>query len=366
MKRLEACLILQSLPGMGLHRSVKLVSHFGSAEAVFSASFKDWIEVEGLGERLCKKLSQWKSYRSKVQADLKVIEQLAFKTVFFGSAAYPKPLSFCADAPLVLFYQGELNFENRRLISIVGTRQHIPQGKAFCEALIESLKPFNPIICSGMARGIDIIAHRKAIEQGLQTVACLAHGLERIYPAEHSKFAQAISKQGCLLTDFLPNAPFRRENFPQRNRLIAGMAHATVVIESGLAVGSMNTANLAHRYGRELFAVPGQPTDIKSEGCHQLITQQKAQLLSDSKQLIDALRWKTEEQLKPGIQKALFQSLDEQERKVFSILSQKTKVPLDELALELGWKVSTTASQLMQMEMKGLIRALPGKQFEWI
>jgi DNA processing protein len=126
MKRLEACLLLQSLPGMGLHRSVKLVSHFGSAEAVFSASFKDWIEVEGLGERLCKELSQWKSYRSKVQADLKAIEQLALKTVFFGSAAYPKPLSFCADAPLVLFYQGELNFENRRLISIVGTRQHIP------------------------------------------------------------------------------------------------------------------------------------------------------------------------------------------------------------------------------------------------
>lgn len=117
-----------------------------------------------------------------------------------------------------------------------------------------------------MARGIDIITHRKAIEQGLQTVACLAHGLERIYPAEHSKFAQAISKQGCLLTDFLPNAPFRRENFPQRNRLIAGMAHATVVIESGVAGGSMNTANLAHRYGRELFAVPGRPTDIKSEG----------------------------------------------------------------------------------------------------
>ena len=366
MKRLEACLLLQSLPGMGLHRSVKLVSHFGSAEAIFSASFKDWMEVEDLGEGLCKELAQWKSYRSKVQADLNAIERLGLKTVFFGTPAYPKPLSFCADAPLVLFYQGALNFENRRLISIVGTRQHSPQGKAFCNALVESLKPYNPIICSGMARGIDIIAHRKAIEQGLQTVACLAHGLERIYPAEHSKFTQAIRKQGCLLTDFLPNAPFRRENFPQRNRLIAGMANATVVIESGVAGGSMNTANLAHRYGRELFAVPGRPTDIKSEDCHQLIFQHKAQLLSDPKQLIHALGWKTDEQIKPGIQKALFMSLNEEEQKVYSILSQKTKVPLDELALELGWKVSTTASQLMQMEMRGLIRALPGKQFEWI
>ena len=131
MNRLEAFLLLQSLPGMGLHRSVMLVSHFGSEEAVFSASFKDWIEVEGLGERLFKELSQWKSYRSKVQADLKAIERLALKTVFFGLAAYPKPLSFCADAPLVLFYQGELNLENRRLISIVGTRQHTTKEKHF-------------------------------------------------------------------------------------------------------------------------------------------------------------------------------------------------------------------------------------------
>lgn len=156
------------------------------------------------------------------------------------------------------------------------------------------------------------------------------------------------------MTDFLPNASFRRENFPQRNRLIAGMAHATVVIESGVAGWSMNTANLAHRYGRELFAVPGRPTDIKSEGCHQLIFQHKAQLLYDPKQLIHALVWKKEEQIKPGIQKALFMSLDEEEQKVYSILSQKTKVPLDELALELGWKVSTTASQLMQMENERL------------
>ena len=171
--------------------------------------------------------------------------------------------------------------------------------------MVESLKPFNPIICSVKAREIDIISHRKAIEQGLQKVACLAHGLERIYPAERSKFTQAIRKQGCLLTDFLPNAPFRRENFPQRNRLIAGIAHATVVIESGVAVGSMNTANLVHRYVRKLFAVPGRPTDIISEGCHQPIFQHKGQLLSDPKQLTHALGWKTQGQIKTWNSKSL-------------------------------------------------------------
>lgn len=173
-----------------------------------------------------------------------------------------------------------------------------------------------------------------------------------------------ICKQGGLVIDFLPDAPFREENFPRRNRLIAGMAHATVVIESGVSGGSMNSADLEHRYGRELFAVPGRPLDLKSTGCHQLITQHKAQLLSDPNQLIEALGWKLSPQ-KRAVQKALFQTLDWEEQKVCSLLTKAGKRPLDEIALELGWKISTAASLLMQMEMKGLVRALPGKQFEW-
>jgi DNA processing protein len=366
MTPLEACLLLQSIPGLGAHRAVRLISHFGSAEAVFAASSREWIEAEGIGEQLCIAIAQWKTYRSNVQASLETLERYALQPLIFGSKAYPKPLSFCADAPLVLFCQGALDFQNRKILSIVGTRQHTPQGKAFCEALVKSLQPYNPIICSGMARGIDIIAHQKALEQGLQTVACLAHGFDRIYPPEHRKFVQPIREQGCLMTDFLPNAVFRRENFPQRNRIIAGMAHATVVIESGVSGGSRNTANLAHHYGRELFAVPGRPTDAKSEGCHQLILQQKAQLLTDPEQLIDALAWKRDSPLNSSIQKTLFYELDENEQKLYDVLSQRTKAPLDELAMALGWKISVTAAQLIQMEMKGLIRALPGKQFEWI
>ncbi len=365
MKRLETCLILQSLPGMGLHRAIKMVTHFGSAEAVFEASLKDWIQVEGIGENVCKQLTQWKSYQNKIQSDLKAIDQHQFETLFFGTPDFPKPLSFCPDAPLVLFTKGTLNFKKRKIISIVGTRQNTDQGKDFCKLLIETLRPFNPIICSGLARGIDIIAHQYALKEGLETVACVAHGLERIYPPDHLNASKAIAKQGCILTDFLPNATFRKENFPRRNRLIAGLAHATVVIESAVSGGSMNTANLAHRYGRELFAVPGRPTDIKSGGCHQLIVQQKAQLLTDPNQLITELGWRVSSQ-KPGIQKALFQSLDLEEQKIYAVLLKKVKIPLDEIALELGWKISTTASLLIQMEMKGLVRALPGKQFEWI
>lgn len=365
MKRLEACLILQALPGMGFHRAVHMLTHFGTAEAVFEASFKEWKEVEGIGEIVCNQLKDWKVYQNKIEPILKTIDQQKLKTLFLGTPEYPKPLSFCGDAPLVLFYRGKISFHQRKIISIVGTRQNTPQGKDFCVKLIETLQPFNPIICSGLARGIDIIAHQTALKQGLDTVACVAHGLERIYPSAHFNASKLICKQGGLVTDFLPNAPFRKENFPRRNRLIAGMAHATIVIESGVSGGSMNTANLAHRYGRELFAVPGRPTDIKSSGCHQLIVQQKAQLLSEPSELIDALNWKSNFK-KAAIQKVLFQSLTEEEQKVYGVLSKGVKIPLDEIALGLGWKISTTAAVMMQMEMKGLVRALPGKQFEWI
>ena len=178
----------------------------------------------------------------------------------------------------------------------------------FCEKLIHNLKPYNPITCSGLARGIDIIAHRSALKNGLETVACLAHGLDRIYPEDHIDTAKTLMKKGVLLTDFLPETVFRRVNFPRRNRLIAGMSHATIVIESGEQVGSMNTANLAHQYGREIFAVPGRYSDLKSQGCHQLIVDQKAQLLSDASQLVNALGWEKQEKSK-SVQRTLFVSL---------------------------------------------------------
>ena len=233
MTRLEACLLLNAIPNIGFFRSAKIVSHFGNAETVFENLVKEWSQVEGLGEGSCFALKQWKRYQSSVDKQIQMLDTLNIKTLFYGDSTYPKPLSFCPDAPIVLFYKGNLDFNQRKLISIVGTRTNTQHGKAFCEKLIEALAPYQPIICSGLAKGIDIIAHRKALEQGLESVACLA----RIYPPQHMETAQRLCKKGGLLTDFLPYAPFRRENFPQRNRLIAGMAHATIVVESRISVG---------------------------------------------------------------------------------------------------------------------------------
>jgi DNA processing protein len=237
MTRLEACLLLNAIPNIGFFRAAKIVSHFGSAETVFENSVKEWRQVEGLGAGSCYALKQWKRYQSSVDKQIQILDTLRVKTLFYGDSTYPKPLSFCPDAPIVLFYKGNLDFNQRKLISIVGTRTNTLHGKAFCEKLIEALAPYQPIICSGLAKGIDIIAHRKALEQGLESVACLAHGLERIYPPQHVDTAQRLCKKGGLLTDFLPYAPFGRENFPKRNRLMAGMALATIVIESVVSGG---------------------------------------------------------------------------------------------------------------------------------
>lgn len=365
MTQLEACLLLESLPGIGFQRCIKLVLHFGSATAIFDAKPREWKAVPGIGALACKTLTTWPAYKDQVKQAMESLKKHQVKHLFFGSEGYPLPLTYCPDAPLVLFYQGSPDFKDRKILSIVGTRSNTPHGRDFCQELIQSLQPYDPIICSGLARGIDVIAHHTALKQGMQTVACLAHGLERIYPERHSSIAQEIQQSGGLLTDFLPETVFHRGNFPRRNRLIAGMAHATVVIESGEKGGSMNTANLAHQYGRELFVVPGRYSDYKSQGCHQLLVEQKAQLLAKPEHLIDALGW--EKFSKPKtVQKKLFTELTQQQQSLVQLMQTKTKVHLDVIALETKQKIATVAAALMDLEMKGVVRALPGKYYELI
>ncbi len=365
MTQLEACLLLDCLPGIGFQRSIKLLLHFGGAPAVFDAKPREWSSVAGIGALACKSLATWRTYENQVKQSIERLKQYNVKFLFFGSEGYPVPLTYCPDAPLVLFYQGNPEFKDRKILSIVGTRRNTPHGRAFCQELIQNLKPYDPIICSGLARGIDVIAHQTALKQGMQTVACLAHGFDRIYPENHSTIAQQILNQGALLTEFLPETAFHRANFPRRNRLIAGMAHATVVIETGEKGGSMNTANLAHQYGRELFVVPGRYSDHKSQGCHQLLVEQKAQLISKPEHLIDALGWKKFTKPKP-IQKELFTELTQQQQSLIQLMQTKSKVHLDVLALETKQRIATVVAALMELEMKGVVRALPGKYYELI
>lgn len=260
-----------------------------------------------------------------------------------------------------MFQKGSISWKNERIISIVGTRNPSSRGIDFCKQLIEDLRSYNPLIVSGFARGIDIVVHQAAIENGLDTVACLGHGFNQIYPTEHKKHVDSLCNQGGLLTEFWSNSSFEKSNFLKRNRIIAGVAHATVVIESAAKGGSLVTAEHAHHYGRDVFAVPGRVSDPQSKGCLNLMRTDKARMITSAADLAYWMGW--EPNPKPQhVQKQLFVNMTPEEEQIFNLLANK--MSLDALALKAKLPIIKVATILFQLEMKACVRPLAGKQFE--
>ena len=365
MNRLQACLYLRWLPSFGNIRARKLLDFCKTPEAIFDHSPEEFLQIDGIGTNHIGHFKKWKSLKDQVLKEEENINKNEIKTLFLGSPDYPKTLSFCPDAPLVLFYKGNIDFKDQKIISIVGTRSNNAYGRKICQQLIEGLAPLNPLIVSGFAYGIDIIAHKQALRSGLATIACMGHGLDQIYPPDHRRFVKKICRKGGFITDFTTAETFDRKNFLIRNRLIAGLAHATVVIQSDRKGGSMNTANYAHQYNRELFAFPGPTDQALHRGCHDLIRTQQAQLISNAEDLINAMGWGTENEPN-AVQKQLFVELTDAEKIIFNHLKELSNDSLDNIALATKKSVGETASLLLQLEMKGCIRPLPGKHFEWI
>jgi len=267
---------------------------------------------------------------------------------------------------LVLFQSGNINLKKQRIISIVGSRKITSSGVAFCEKLVEDLAIFNPVIISGFAYGTDITAQKSALKHKLQTIGCLAHGLDQIYPATHKKYVAEVEKHGGFFTDFWSSDVFDRNNFLKRNRIIAGVSEATIVIESAERGGSLVTADIANSYNRDVFAVPGRITDKLSVGCNNLIKQQRAQLLSTPLDVPYILNWSLENNEKPAVQKQLFVELTDEEKVIYNYLKDNDKQVLDIIALHCKMPIYKIASVLLNMELKGVIRPLPGKLFEVI
>ncbi|MEC7262800.1 MAG: DNA-processing protein DprA, partial [Bacteroidota bacterium] len=289
------------------------------------------------------------------------------KPLYFMEEAYPTQLKHCVDGPIVLFQRGNMDLKHRKIISVVGTRNVTSYGSSFCESFIEEIAPLNPVIVSGLAYGVDITIQKAAMDKGLQTIACLAHGLNQIYPKTHKKYKSQIEENGGFLTEFWSTSQPDRENFLKRNRIIAGMSEATIVVESAEKGGSLVTADLANGYNREVFAVPGRVTDKWSKGCNDLIKQQKAHMLTSAAELIYLLGWDLEQKSdKTMVQKQLFVELDPTEQSIYSYLQLNGKQLLDTVALECKLPIFKTSSTLLNMEMKGVIRPLPGKLFEAI
>ena len=362
--KLLYALALQHVSKIGDITAKKLIQHCGSAEAVLNEKKTNLLKIDGIGSILISDLFS-KHHLFEAEQELKFIRDNNIGCHYFTDDAYPEKLKHCVDGPIVLFHSGKINLKKQRIISIVGTRKITTHGIAVCENLVEELAPFNPIIVSGLAYGTDITAQKAALKHNLQTIGCLAHGLNQIYPKVHKKYMADIERHGGFFTDFWSTDDFDRNNFLKRNRIIAGLSEATIVIESAEKGGSLVTADIANSYNREVFAVPGRITDTQSIGCNNLIKHQKAHVLSNMADVPYILNWHLESNIKP-VQKKLFVELDTDEKVIYNFLKDNGKEILDMIALKCDMPTFRVASILLNMELKGVVRPLPGKQFEVI
>lgn len=359
-------LALVKADGVGDIIAKKLINHCGSAENVFTAKPSFLKRIDGVGEVLIKNLKD-KTIFQKATSEFQFIKENDINVVYFLEDNYPERLKHCIDGPILLFATGNINWNTRKVISIVGTRQITSYGTEFCKKLIEDLAPLQPIIVSGFAYGVDIVAHQAAMDFGLQTIGVLAHGMNQIYPKTHKKYISKMEKNGGFLTEFWSTSNPEKENFVKRNRIVAGISEATIVIESADKGGSLITATLANDYNRDVFAVPGRVTDKLSQGCNNLIKTQRAHLLTSAADLIYILNWELETKTSTQpVQKQLFVTLDYEEEKIYDYLQKNGKQLLDIIALECDFPVYKLSSILLNMELKGVIRPLPGKLFEAI
>ncbi|MFB9055213.1 DNA-processing protein DprA [Mariniflexile ostreae] len=358
-------LALQQVQQIGDITAKKLISHCGTAEAVLKEKKQNLLKIDGIGTTLLNDLKQTK-YLAVAEKEIQFIKDNDIRYMFFQDDAYPEKLKHCIDGPLLLFQTGNIHLKNQRIISIVGARKITTYGMAFCEQLIETLVPYNPVIVSGFAYGADITAHKAALKNNLQTVACLAHGFNQIYPKVHKKYMLEVEKQGGFFTEFTSFDNFDKQNFLKRNRVIAGVSEATIVIESAEKGGSLVTADIANSYNRDVFAVPGRITDNQSVGCNNLIKHQKAHMLSNPLDVPYILNWDLGPTKKPAIQKQLFVELDDTEKVIFNFLKEQDKQQLDIIAIACNLPIFKVASVLLNMELKGVVRPLPGKLFELI
>ena len=363
-QELFSILALQKVDLVGDIVAKKLLNHFEKASDVFSAKANILTSMDGIGSILVKNLKD-KSIFQKAEVELKFIQDNHIDVHFYKHNSYPDKLKHCFDAPILLFSTGNINLKQTKIISIVGTRQVTSHGAEFCRNLIAEIAPLNPIIVSGFAYGVDIVAHQAAMEHNLQTIGVLAHGLNQIYPSSHKKYCKKMEENGGFMTEFWSNSNPDKENFVKRNRIVAGMTEATIVIESAERGGSLITASLANDYNRDVFAVPGRITDKYSLGCNNLIKTQKANLLTSAADLIYMLNWDIKES-KKGVQKQLFVDLLPDEKKVYDYLLQNGTEEMDVIALECQFPIYLLSGMLLNMELKGVIRPLQGKKFEAI
>ena len=357
-------LALTLVPNIGPVQAKILLQHC-NAEEIFHAK-KSYLEkIEGIGPIRASSIAAFKDF-SKAEDEIKFIEKYKIKPLFITDVAYPKRLLNCYDSPTLLYYRGEADLNATKIVAIIGTRKNTDYAKQVTEKLVKELAAQNITVVSGLAFGVDAIAHKSAIKNNLPTIGVLAHGLDQIYPAEHTGLARDIIKHnGGLLTEFRSKSKPDKHNFPTRNRIVAGMSDATIVIETEIKGGSMITSELANSYNKDVFAFPGKVTDTKSTGCNYLIKNNKAMLLTDAQELLQVMGWENKSKSKKErkSQRELFIELTEEQKIIVAILREKETVDIDEINNRSGLSSSSVAGAMLGLEFQGIITSKPGKMY---
>jgi DNA processing protein len=357
-------LALTLVPNIGDVQAKILIRHFGDAQSVFKAKRSTLDKIEGLTAPAVKSLKGFTDF-TVAEKELKFIEKYKIRTLFLTEKEYPQRLLNCYDSPTLLFYKGAADLNASKVISIVGTRSNTDYGRQFTETLVKDLSEQNILVISGLAFGIDAIAHRAAIKNHLPTVGVVGHGLDMIYPPENARLAKdMITQNGGILSEFFSGTTPDKHNFPLRNRIVAGISDATVVVETPVKGGSMITAKLADAYNRDVFAVPGRAIDKTSTGCNHLIKHNRAILLTEANDLLEIMGWKEKNKGKVKKQRELFIELSPEEKQIIQLLQEKESVHIDELNLRSALSSSTTASVILHLELQNIIASLPGKHYK--
>jgi DNA processing protein len=356
---------LTLIPNIGDVHAKSLVAIFGDAKSIFKTKKKDLEHIEGIGLIRASGIKAFQDF-SSCENEIAFIEKYKITPLFLTDKQYPQRLLNCYDSPALLYYRGGADLNMSKIISIVGTRNNSEYGKTVCEKLTEELQHENILVVSGLAFGIDTIAHKAALKNNLKTVGVLAHGLDRIYPAQNKVLAKQMVEQGGLLTEFISQTNPDKQNFPKRNRIVAGMCDAVIVIETGKKGGSMITAELGNGYNKDVFAIPGKTTDNKSEGCNYLIKNNKASLMTCADDLLEMMNWKTIKKVAVKKQRELFIELNPEEKIIVDILQQQAAVHIDELYFKSGLSSSVAAAALLMLEMQSIIASMPGKMYKII
>jgi len=363
---LRYLLALNFLEGIGSINARKLVAYCKGIEPIFKQTKAALMKIPGLGEILAEKIVKTDAL-AKADWELDRMQTIGIQVISYLDAAFPPRLKECPDAPILLFYKGNAPLDASKVLSIVGTRKATAEGKAFTERIVADLVAAGVelTIVSGLAFGIDVAAHRAALQHNQATIAVMGHGLNMVYPVEHREMAGKIMQNGALISDFSTQSKKSPQNFISRNRIIAGLADATLVVESAAKGGAMVTADQAFSYSRAVFAVPGRPNDFYAAGCNRLIKTQKAQLVESAHDIVHFMDWHPSSPQKAS-QLSLFQELEPQHLAIVELLRAENDLTIDLMGQQLNWPQHVLSPILLDMEFKGLVRSLPGKRYSLV